>query len=391
MIQNQCRHFSGYKLCGKNSECSARCPHLDPVASSVLIVHLGALGAVVRATALLPDIRRKYPRSLVTWVTDKPADQLLRGHGDIDRVLTSTSEDLLLLKALKFDAAIIIDKSLKAAAILQHTHARHVFGFRADPQNGAILPATKAASELWHLGLSNQKKFFENQKTELQLMLEAFELRSAQEKPVTDLPKYNLPLNAAEVRLQEKRHEEWELNPDQPIIGINTGCSNVIAAKKLTIEFQREIIKKLLRQGFENIVLLGGPEDTERNFQIGTGLPVFQSPTTMGLRDGLISVAACDLVLTGDSLGMHMAIAAEKYVIAWFGPTCAQEIELYGRGIKLQTKAACAPCWKRTCDQTEMCYDQVSLSDIMKAIEQGHSWWQQQKEFLLSKQPSSAI
>lgn len=354
-------------------------------------MHLGALGAVVRSTALLSEIRRKYPRSHVTWITDKPADQLLRGHPDIDRVLTSAPEDLLLLRALKFDAAIVIDKSLKAAAILQHTQARHVYGFRADPQSGAILPATKAASELWHLGLSNPKKFFENQKTELQLMLEAFELRSVQEAPATDLPKYNLPLTVPEIRLQEKRHEEWRLNTTQPIIGINTGCSNVIAAKKLTVEFQRQIIKELLHQGFENIVLLGGPEDTERNFQIGEGLPVFQSPTAMGLRDGLISVAACDLVLTGDSLGMHMAIAAEKYVIAWFGPTCAQEIELYGRGVKLRTKAACAPCWKRTCEQNKMCYDQVSLTDIMTAIGQGHSWWQRQKEFLLSKQLSSAI
>jgi heptosyltransferase-2 len=219
-------------------------------------------------------------------------------------------------------------------------------------------------------------------------VLEALELRVAIPDVASDLPAYNMPLSTVENLLRDKRSEQWRLRPDQPIIGLNTGCSTVIAAKKLTVEFQRDIIRSLLKQGFANIVLLGGPEDTERNFQIGEGLPVFQSPTALGLRDGLVSVAACDLVLTGDSLGMHMAIAQEKFVMAWFGPTCAQEIELYGRGVKIQSKAGCAPCWKRTCDKIQMCYDQVSLSDIQMAIEQGLDWWQQQKEFLLSKQLS---
>ncbi|MGZ5280429.1 MAG: glycosyltransferase family 9 protein [Pseudobdellovibrionaceae bacterium] len=391
MIQTQCRHFNGYKPCGKNTECSIQCPHLDRVEDSVLIVHLGALGAVVRSTAMLGEIRKKYPRSVVTWVTDKPADQILRNHPLIDRVLTSGADDLLLLKALKFEAAFVVDKSLKAAAILETARVEKAFGFHADPVTGAIIPATAAGNELWQLGLSNQKKFFINKKSELQLMLEAFELREAQIEVASDLPKYNLPLMPTENLLKEKRRQHWQLNADQPILGLNTGCSAVIAAKKLTVQFQREIIQKLLARGFENIVLLGGPEDTERNFQIGEGLPVFQSPTSLGLRDGLVSVAACDVVLTGDSLGMHMALSQEKFVVAWFGPTCAQEIELFGRGVKIQSKAACAPCWKRTCDKTEMCYDQVDATEIIQAIEQGLSWWRQQNEFLLSKPLSSAI
>ena len=43
---------------------------------------------------------------------------------------------------------------------------------------------------------------------------------------------------------------------------------------------------------------------------------------------------ACDIVVSGDSLGMHMAIGLKKWVVAWFGPTCHQEIDLYDRGAK---------------------------------------------------------
>ncbi|MEN0060099.1 MAG: glycosyltransferase family 9 protein, partial [Bdellovibrio sp.] len=116
------------------------------------------------------------------------------------------------------------------------------------------------------------------------------------------------------------------------------------------------------------VVLLGGPEDTARNQDIAEGLPVISSETQSGLRDGLVSVAACDVVITGDSLGMHMAISQQKHVVAWFGPTCAHEIDLYDRGSHILTQSPCSPCWKRTCENAVMCYDQVSLEEMIDAV-----------------------
>jgi heptosyltransferase-2 len=339
------------------------------VKQTVLVIHLGAIGAVLRSSALLAPIRKKYRQAQITWVTDKPADQLLKNHPEIDRVITTEGADLITLRALKFDVAFVIDKSLKAAGVLAMTQAREVFGFKADAMTGSILPATFAAKELWELGLSNQKKFFENQKSELLLMTEALELGDK----ISD---YNLPLSEIETKAAHLRNEQWTLNPEQPVIGINTGCSAVIPYKKLSISGTRQLISKLIENGFENLVLLGGPEDSERNREIGQGLAVIQSPTDRGLRDGLVSVAACDVVFTGDSLGMHMAISQKKYVLAWFGPTCAQEIELFGRGEKILTTAPCAPCWKRSCEQSRMCYDQVDFNLIAKRIGEFVTTWQ---------------
>ena len=211
-------------------------------------------------------------------------------------------------------------------------------------------------------------------------MLEAFELNQNQ------TPEYNLPLTAKEQNLSLIRRQEWQKKSGQPIIGINTGCSNVIGAKKLTVEKQRELIAELMLQDYYNIVLLGGPEDTLRNQQIADRFPVIQSPTELGLRDGLVSIAACDIIVTGDSLGMHMAISQAKYVIAWFGPTCAQEIELYGRGEKILVPVPCAPCWKRSCDKTSMCYDQVSITELSEAVTRGTAHWKKTLE-----QPKSSI
>ncbi len=369
MAEINCKYFSGYKPCGKNNTCDSSCSHRVVSQTSLLIVHLGALGAVVRSTALLKSIKNKFPSSQITWVTDAPAHHLLHGNPLIDRVYTTQEKDLLELSNFEFDAAFVIDKSLKATGVLKRTHADLVFGFKADPKNGAILPATEAAQELWSLGLDNHKKFFVNQKTEVQLMIEALELGEYQKND------YFLPLLSNELVEVKHRQAIWADTHKKIVIGINTGCSHVIAAKKLSVSMHRDIIAKILNMYGKQvcIVLLGGPEDTQRNQEISKDLDVIVSPTDSGLRDGLMSVAACDVILTGDSLGMHMAISQKKYVVAWFGPTCSQEIELYGRGEKILTKAACAPCWKRSCSQEKMCYDQVSIDEVISALARGIS------------------
>ncbi len=359
-----CRHFNGYKPCGKSAICDSLCPQMSVPSSRILIVHLEALGAVLRSTALLPAIRRKFPGCHITWVTQKPAEQLLVNNPYIDRVLTTTQDDLLQLSALEFDVALMVDKGLKSAGVLKLTKADAVFGFTVDAASGVVVPATAAAGELWEIGLSNQKKFFENEKPETRLTHEALELGPW----LRD--EYVLRLTEDERNEAQARRAAW-LGSGEWIVGINTGCSGAIPYKKLSIEGHRELVQRLTAIAGVRIVLLGGREDTLRNERIGHGISAIQSPTERGLRDGIVSVEACDIVVSGDSLGLHMAIALGKWSVAWFGPTCAQEIDLYDRGVHVLTQASCGPCWKRSCDRQPMCYDLVSIDQLVNAVLKG--------------------
>ena len=364
MAQIHCRHFSGYKPCKKSDQCDSQCRHYDAPRLSILIVHLGALGAVVRSTSLLRAIKRKYPSSMITWVTDSPAHKILSGHPLLDRVLTTAEADMLQISALEFDIGLVIDKSLKASGVLRRTTVDQIYGFDVFAKTGGIVPATAAAQELWELGLNDHKKFYINKKPETQLMIEALELGEFQRD------EYFLPLSSNEEIERLERRRQWLGSDKRILLGINTGCSEFMPHKKWTVEFHRQVIEALNNSFADiQIVLLGGPEDTTRNESISQDLAVINSATTSGLRDGLVSVAACDIVLTGDSLGMHMAISQQKQVIAWFGPTCAHEIDLYDRGVKILSQSSCAPCWKRVCQKERMCYDQVSLTEIMNAVE----------------------
>jgi len=189
---------------------------------------------------------------------------------------------------------------------------------------------------------------------------------------------YILCLTEAEERLAKSRYQLWSQAGRRKVIGLNTGCASTIAAKKLSVEGHVSLIKEISlevasRSGAEPIafVLLGGREDTERNQAIthkvrGLGIQVFQSPTSDGIRDGISSIQAVDLVVSGDSFGLHLAIALKKKTVAWFGPTCAHEIDLYGRGDVVQTLAGCSPCWKRACSMTPMCYDMVDFRQMAR-------------------------
>ena len=95
-------------------------------------------------------------------------------------------------------------------------------------------------------------------------------------------------------------------------------------------------------------------------FDTGTGHP---------LSEFAGFVEAMDVVVSSDSLGMHLAIALGKKVVALFGSTCPQEISLYGRGTKLFAGVPCAPCYKQTCpDMT--CMNEITPERVFEEIVQ---------------------
>jgi heptosyltransferase II len=366
MSLKDCRYFSGYKPCRFKLTCESGCARYSPATHRVLVVALGAMGAVLRATSALPGIVRKLPGCHITWLTEPSSRALLENNPLIDRTVVLNFDGLLELGGRQFDHVFVMDKDLRIGGILNSIQAKHLHGFQVNYELGVIEPAEPFANELYQIGLDDKKKFFDNQKPETQLLFEAFGLGQWVQDP------YVLSLTESEREVALFREQQWSRDGKRPVVGLNTGCSPTIRYKKLSVEGHRQLILQIQKHlpGVA-IVLLGGPDDDLRNQQIAGGLDVIQSPTRKGLRDGLASVAACDVIFSGDSLGMHMAIALEKWTVAWFGPTCAQEIDLYGRGEKIIAQTPCHPCWKRSCDRTPMCYDRVSYQQVVEALQRG--------------------
>jgi len=372
--QTDCRHFNGYKPCGKNEVCSANCPSKERAWPRILVVHLEALGAVLRATVVLSAIKREWPHAHVTWMTSPLASALLENNPSIDRLLKNDHAGTLTLSTLSFDFGFCIDKSHVAAALLNTPHSiKEKRGFGVDASTGAIIPLNEQAKRLWELGLSNHEKFFVNTKPETQLIIESLGLKFKNDE-------YSF-----EFTQSEKQHCQAEFERiigkkelKSPAIGLNTGCSCMLPHKKLTVQGWVALVNEIHKRFPKSpLLLLGGPEDTKRNEEIAwhSDHDLIQTPTETGLRNGLVYVDLCDIVVTGDSLGLHMAIALKKWVVCWFGPSCLHEIDFYGRGIGVKTKAGCSPCWKRQCEKPIMCYDQVPWSEMISGIQSGVELW----------------
>ncbi len=139
----------------------------------------------------------------------------------------------------------------------------------------------------------------------------------------------------------------------------------------MNIEKQVVLIEECTRRNSKRMLVLGGPEDTARNAEIyrRVGTRVVNTPTTEGIRRGICYENLCDLVITGDSLGMHIAIALKKFVIVWFGVSCWTEIDLFDRGVKLIPEGLeCSPCWKQQCPYNLECIQMIDLERIAAEV-----------------------
>ena len=114
----------------------------------------------------------------------------------------------------------------------------------------------------------------------------------------------------------------------------------------------------------------GGPAERERNRRIlrKTRGAVIDGGCENTLGQFAALVQLCDVVVTGDTTALHLAIGLKRKVVALFGPTCAQEIELYGRGVKISSSLSCAPCYRRSCETSPNCMEAISAEEVVKKV-----------------------
>lgn len=364
----KCKKFTGYKPCISYKNCLENgCQNESAetkIGTKVLVIALEALGAVLDFTAILPAIKRKFPVSTINWLTMPSAEKILFNNHFIDKVWLWNDEQRMILRNIEFDYVYNVDKADYACAFTNELKAKNKLGFILN-EDGKIIPANASAMYNYLLGNDDQLKFRINERSGLDIIHETFELDYQKDE-------YTFFFTEEENNFMNDYKNEINYDNSKTYIGFNTGCSNLFPNKKMTIEQHIHIIQEISKNDNIRIVLLGGREDTERNQQIFDSIPtdvqekVINTPTTLGLRRGACFMNIADVVITGDSFGMHMAIALRKYVIAWFGLSCWSEIELYGRGEKLfQKDLACSPCWKKVCPHNLECIKMIDLNRII--------------------------
>jgi len=360
-----CKRFTGYKPCYPDHNCwEDGCKDNIATGTKILIINLDAMGDVLMTTAQLPALKRKFPESTIYWFTLKSSAPLLYNNEFVDQVFEYNAESISILNEMEFHYVMNVDKSQRSCALLNSVNAKHKLGFGLN-KDGKIVPVNEGAYYNYNLGMDDHLKFKVNQRKGQDYLAETFEVDYKQDEYV-----FNLTEKEKQFVLDYKK--STGISDDDFVVGFNTGCSELYPNKKMTIEQHIYLIEKLLEKGNYKVALFGGPEDTERNSKISSHFKdkIINTPTDEGVRMGACYEDIADIVITGDSLGMHLAIALKKFVIAWFGVSCWNEIDLYDRGIKLFPKdLSCSPCWKKSCPYDLECIKMIDLDKILNEVD----------------------
>lgn len=367
----RCKNFSGYKPCISYEDCLANGCRMDVpdnrIGTKVLIISLDALGNVLLNTSILKSIKRKFPESTIYWLTKENAKPILENNQYIDYIYTWNEMDRMILRNMKFDYLFNGDKAISPCAFANEVNAVTKKGFVLNG-DGKIVPTDEDAFYNYRMGVDDKLKFRENKKSGVQIIHETFGLEYKRDGYV-----YNF--TEQELKLIDDFKRQVHFDRSKFYIGFNTGCSHLFPNKKMTVQQHIQIIGELLKNDYLRVVLLGGKEDTERNLEIYDAFDpdqqkkIIYTPTNLGLRSGACFMNIPDVVITGDSFGMHLAIALKKYVIAWFGLSCWEEIDLYDRGVKLMPEGLeCSPCWKRACPYNLECISMIDLNKIVNLV-----------------------
>ncbi len=378
-----CRRYRGDRPCaaGVQGVCPADCGHYSPMGHRILVIKLAALGDVIRTAALLPGLKAAWPTSHITWVTRPNAVRMLANHPLIDRLLPFDADSLCHLECEQFDLCLSLDKEPAPAGLAMRVHAAERRGLGLS-RYGTVFPLNPECGPYFRLGLDDDLKFNHNTASYQQLIYAAVGLDYAGQR-------YHLHPGPAHHRQAHRAWQQVGVRAGETVIGLNTGAGDVFANKTWPPDKFAQFAELLVRRHGWRVALLGGPREDEINRHIaevcqgltlpraGRAVPAVLNVCADARRAGIgldelgfvALLAGCSAVVTGDTMAVHVAIAMDVPCVVLFGPTCAQEIDVYDCGTKIVTTLPCAPCYRRTCDYSPNCMDDITLERVLTAVE----------------------
>jgi heptosyltransferase-2 len=358
-----CRFFVGDRPCTwhKRNGALCTCDYYDPIEQRLLIIKLDAMGDVLRSTALLPPLADAHPRAGITWITRKESVPLLDRNPYVSEVLELGPEALVHLQTRTFDRVINLDASKTSAALASAARSDRKDGFVLD-ERGCVQPTNAAARRWMEAGLFDDIKR-QGRATYQDRMADILELSGRPHR-------YVFELDEDETERGRSHLELIGLDLDRPVIGLNTGAGGRWPLKQWREEGYLELVGRLGAAEDVQFLLLGGPSERERNNRLkrASPFPLRDPGCDNSIRHFAALLRHCAVVVTGDTLAMHLSLALGRRTVVLFGPTSAPEIDLYGLGEKVVPDMTCLSCYKTSCDFAPNCMDLISTDMVESAV-----------------------
>ena len=270
-----------------------------------------SLGDVLRTTVVL----HYFKNDQVDWLADKKAIPLLENNPYIKRIFSYNKGVCRQLKKESYDLVVNLEKSPEACAFCGSLPARERVGFKGpSPDSNAGLELSRQARR-------------ENKDCWQKVLSWALGKQWKGEPYV--------------LGYQPKSKIKYD-------IGFNWTTSSKWSNKAWPKDYWDKL-ETMLKGGYS----------------------VSWQKGLRGLYHYMEWINSCRLIVTADTLGLHLALALKKRVVALFGPTAPAEIYFYGLGSFLVPKApyACLPCLKPLCDKKRQCMEYILPEDVARKVE----------------------
>jgi len=303
-------------------DCSG-CMFYEPISKKILLIKLAALGDIVRTTPLVHAIKKKHGNDChITWLVDEgEGKDILKNNPKIDRILEYNQQSILRLKHEKFNVLINLDIEPKATLLSNEIKADEKYGYYFN-EDGKPSFFNKSAEYYLNRVFSDHANRT-NRKTYQEMIFEISELPYNKEETT---------VNNFDDSYVKKFMKKYNLTKKDKIVCINLGSSGRWPSKAWHKDRIIEITKKLKEENYK-ILIRGGPNEEKflkevfsevKDENVFSNLPDILPISKL---NSLLSI--CDVIITGDTLVLHLAVALKKRTIALFFCTPPWEIEDY--------------------------------------------------------------
>lgn len=364
-VAYDCQYFLSDRPCiwHKQEGLICECEHYIPLKQSLLIIKLDAMGDVLRTTCLLPAIAKAWPGIRITWITRNDSVPLLENNPYVTEIIPYGTDAIVHLTSRYFDHVINLDAGKISSGMASIANAKETIGYIMH-ENGYVTAANNAAEEWLQMGVFDDMKRA-NRRTYQEIMCSILGL------PPEGL-KYVLELTEAEKEKGRSQLLNMGVDLNKKVIGIHTGGGGRWVLKQWREEGFISLIMDLVHELKDKIqiVLFGGPLERELNKRVieKVKVSVFDAGCDNEVRHFAAMINCCSVVLSGDSLAMHIAISQGSRVVILFGPTSSAEIELFGSGEKIVPDLECLSCYKKVCALVPNCMDLITVDAVKQAI-----------------------
>lgn len=381
-----CRYFLGDRPCLYHKQfaklCS-NCSYYEKIGRKVLLIKLGATGDVLRTTPIVKALKVEHKDMHINWLVSEESSDILLNNPFVDTAIVYTPEIVLFLLRQKFDLVINLDFVFTSCALASLIPAEEKMGFGLN-EEGQIICFNPQAQYLYSMSmLDNIKKA--NTRSYQDIMYDIVGVRSRIHEMV-------LEFSADELALVKQFIQKNNLGSAAFIVGLHTGVGERWPAKQWTLDAFSDLISRLSEELKVAILLFGGERERERNKKLKDKFGGILIDTGSGntLRQFAALLGICHLVVSCDTLAMHIAIALKKKTVVLFGPTSSAEIDLYGRGDKISSSMDCLCCYKTHCKKSPSCMEQIDADTVYAAVQKYYLAHKKkrQKNAALSRIPS---